>query len=220
MNYAGLAVEAPFLKDITLAAITEFLKKRTDNLFNIGKVKESLDDDSKIIPTSLVASVDKDLLATICTTELEIAADELEDQVLQQYSERFLGSSSRELGWTMERYSEEIEHDLSIKNPTSRVLDLWKQWTTIATKFNLYETLEDPKGKKQRREQIIKKLNPAALRKDITESLKWIGAKGQALRDDNLELYKKVKQAATEQEKSNRLYALSGCSLCEIELKQ
>ena len=119
MSYGCLGVEAPFLKDSTLAAITEFL----NNLFNIGKVKESLDDDSKIIPTSLVASVDKDLLATICTTELEIAADELEDQVLQQYSERFLGSSSRELGWTMERYSEEIEHDLSIKNPTSRVLD-------------------------------------------------------------------------------------------------
>ena len=68
MNYAVLAVEAPFLKDITLATITEFLKKRTDYLFNTGKVKESLDDDSKIIPTSLVASVDNDPVATICTT--------------------------------------------------------------------------------------------------------------------------------------------------------
>jgi len=87
-----------------------------------------LDDDSKIIPTSLVASVDNDLLATICATELEIAADELEDQVLQQYLEGFLASSSRELGWTMEKYFDEIEYDLSIKNPTSRVLDLWKQW--------------------------------------------------------------------------------------------
>jgi hypothetical protein len=70
MNYAGLVVEASLLKDITLAPITEFLKKRTDYLFNIGKVNESLDDDSKIIPTSLVASVDNELLATICTTEL------------------------------------------------------------------------------------------------------------------------------------------------------
>ena len=86
MNYAGLAVEAPFLKDFTLAAITEFLKKRSDYLFNIGKVKESLDDDSKIIPTSLVASVDNDLLANICTTEMEIAADELKDQVLQYWN--------------------------------------------------------------------------------------------------------------------------------------
>jgi hypothetical protein len=66
-----LAVEAPFLKDTTLAAITEFLKKRSDYLFNIGKEKESLDDDSKINPTSLVASVDNDLLATICATELD-----------------------------------------------------------------------------------------------------------------------------------------------------
>jgi len=206
MNYAGLAVEAPFLKDVILAAITEFLKKRTDYLFNIGKVNESLVDDSKIIPTSLVASVNNDLLATICTTELEIAADELEDQVLQQYLEGFLASSSRELGWTMEKYFEEIEYDLSIKSPPSRVLDLWKQWTTIATKFDLHETLEDPKGKNQWREQIIKKLKAAALRKDITKSLMCIGAKGQVLRDDNLELYKKVKQAATEQEKSNRLY--------------
>jgi len=77
MSYGCLGVEAPFLKDSTLAAITEFL----NNLFNIGKVKESLDDDSKIIPTSLVASVDNDLLATICTTDLEIVANELEDQV-------------------------------------------------------------------------------------------------------------------------------------------
>ena len=30
--------------------------------------------------------------------------------------------------------------------------------------------------------------------------------KGQAVRDDNLEFYKKVKQAAIEQGKSNRLY--------------
>jgi len=89
MNYAGLAVEAPFLKNITLAAIAEFLKKRTDYLFNIGKVK--------------------DLLATICTTELEISADELKDQVLQLYSEGFLATSSREVGWTMEKYFEEIE---------------------------------------------------------------------------------------------------------------
>jgi hypothetical protein len=206
MNYAGLAVEVPFLKDITLAAIIEFLKKRTDYLFNIGKVNELLDEDSKIIPISLVASVDNNLLATICTTELEIAADELEDQVLQQYLEGFFASSSRELGWTMEKYFEEIEYDLSIKNPTSCVLDLWKQWTTIATNFDLHETLEDPKGKKQWREQIIKKLKPAALRKEITESLKWVGKKGQALRHDNLEFYKKVKQAAIEQGKSNRLY--------------
>ena len=83
-----------------------FLKKRTDNLFNIGKVKESLDDDSKIIPTSLV---DNDLRATICTTELEIADDEVEGQALQQYLEGFLASSSRELGWTMKKYFEEIE---------------------------------------------------------------------------------------------------------------
>jgi len=76
-----------------------------------------------------------------------------------------------------------------------------KKWWILIT-----ETLEDSKGKKQWREQIIKKLKPAALRKDITESLKWIGKKGQALRDDNLEFYKKVKQAAIEQEKSNRLY--------------
>jgi hypothetical protein len=184
-----LAVEAPFLKDITLAAITEFLKKRSDYLFNIGKENESLDDDSKINPTTLVASVDNDLLATISATELEVAADELEDQVLQQYLEWFLASSSRELGWTMKKCFEEIEYDLSIKNPTSHVLDLWKQWTTIATKFDVHETLEDPKGKKQWREQMIKKLKPAALRKDITESLKWIGAKGQALREDNLEFY-------------------------------
>jgi hypothetical protein len=199
MNYAGLAVEAPFLKNIALAAISEFLKKRTDYLFNIGKVNKSLDDDSKIIPTSLVASVDNDLLATICATELKIATDELEDQVL-------LASSSRELGWTMEKYFEKIEYDLSIKNPTSRILDLWKQWTTIATKFDLHETLEDPKGKKQWREQIIKKLKPVALRKDITESLTWIDAKSQTVRDDNLEFYKKVKQALIEQEKSKRLY--------------
>jgi len=165
-----------------------------------------LDDDSKIIPTSLVASVDNDVLATICTTELEIAADELKNQVLQQYLEGFLASSLRELGWTMEKYFEEIEYDLSIKNPTSRVLDLWKQWETTATKFDLHETLEDPQVKKQWREQIIKKLKPTALRKDITESLKWIGEKGQDLRNDNLEFYKKVKQAAIEQEKSNRLY--------------
>jgi hypothetical protein len=131
MNYADLAVEAPFLKDITLAAITEFLERGTDYLFNIRKVNESLDDDSKIIPTSLVASVDNNLLASICTTELEISADELEDQVLQQYLEGFLASSSKELGWTMEKYFEEIEYDLSIKNPTSRVLDLWKQWNPL-----------------------------------------------------------------------------------------
>jgi len=116
-----------------------------------------LDDDSKIIPTSLVASVDNDLLASICTTELEIAADELYDQVLQQYSEGFLASSSRELGWTMEKYFEEIKYDLSIKNPNSRVLDLWKQWlTSICTR------------RKQWGEQIIKKIKPAAQRKDIS----------------------------------------------------
>ena len=106
----------------------------------------------------------------------------------------------------MEKYFEKIEYDLSIKNPTSRILDLWKQWTTIATKFDLHETLEDPKGKKQWREQIIKKLKPVALRKDITESLTWIDAKSQTVRDDNLEFHKKVKQGAIEQEKSNRLY--------------
>jgi len=145
MNYAGLTVEAPLLKDITLAASAEFLKKRTDYLFNIGKVNESLNDDSKIIPTSLVTSVKNDLLATICTTELEIAADELEDQVLQQHLEGCLASSSRELGWAMEKCFEEIEYDLSIKNPTSRVLDLWKQWTTIATKFDLHESNSESK---------------------------------------------------------------------------
>ena len=124
MNYAGLVVEASLLKDIALAVITEFLKKGTDYLFNIGKVNESLDDDSKIIPTSVVSSVDNDLVAIIWTTELEITADELEDQDLLQYLEDFLASSSKELGWTMEKYFEEIEYDLSIKNPTSRVLDL------------------------------------------------------------------------------------------------
>jgi len=74
----------------------------------------------------------------------------------------------------MENYFEEIEYDLSIKSPTSSVPHHWKQWTSIGTKFELHETLEDPEGKKQWREHIIKKLKPAALRKSITESLKLV----------------------------------------------
>jgi hypothetical protein len=91
-----------------------------------------LDDDSKIIPTSLVASVENELLATICTTKLEIAANELEDQVLQQCLKGFVASSSREHGWTMEKYFEEIEYDLSIKNPTSRVSSICtRRWRVL-----------------------------------------------------------------------------------------
>jgi hypothetical protein len=72
MNYAGLAIEAPFLKEISWTATSEFLKKRTDYLFNIDKVNESLHENEKIIPTSLVASVDNALLATISVNELEV----------------------------------------------------------------------------------------------------------------------------------------------------
>ena len=53
----------------------------------------------------------------------------------------------------MEKYFDEIEYHQCIKNPTSRGLDLWKQWTSISNKHDLH----------------------AALRKDLTESLRWIG---------------------------------------------
>jgi hypothetical protein len=65
MNYAGLAVEAPFLKDITLAVIIEFLKKTTNYLFNIRKLNDSLDNVNKIILTSLVAFLHKELLVKV-----------------------------------------------------------------------------------------------------------------------------------------------------------
>jgi len=79
MNYAGLAVEAPFLDDSNEAAITEFFKKRTDYLFSIRRLNTSLDNVNKIIPTSLVASIDNDLLATIYAAELEIFSYKVKD---------------------------------------------------------------------------------------------------------------------------------------------
>ena len=66
--------------------------------FQCQQVNESLDDDENIIPTSLVASVDKDFLATTCVIEQEVEADNLEDNDLQEYLEGFLASSSWELG--------------------------------------------------------------------------------------------------------------------------
>ena len=39
MNYAGLDVEVLFLNDVILAAITEFVKRRTDYLFNKEKLE-------------------------------------------------------------------------------------------------------------------------------------------------------------------------------------
>jgi len=96
----------------------------------------------------------------------------------------------------MQKYSEEMEYNLSINNPASRVLDLWKWCTSIYNKSDKKEPLDELKVKKQWREQIIKKLKPADLRKDITESLNWIGPEGRALWDDDLEFYKRVKQTA------------------------
>ena len=84
-----------------------------------GQHNKSLDDDSKVIPASLVTSVDNDLLASICTTELEIAADELEDQVLQQYSVAFaiffeLTMLAKEQNWFCSKNCEYLWWKVSI----------------------------------------------------------------------------------------------------------
>jgi hypothetical protein len=64
------------------------------------------------------------MIGTISVSELEIAADGLNDEDLQDYLKRFLVHSSKELGWTMKKFFDEIECDLFINYPDFRALDL------------------------------------------------------------------------------------------------
>ena len=125
MHYAGFVIECPVFKGITVAASTEVLK---DHELPISANSMSRQIVSANIPTSIVASVYKDLLATIYVSQCEIATDELNDDDFQDYSEGFFESPSRELGWTMEKYFDKIEYDVSMKSCESSVLDVGRHW--------------------------------------------------------------------------------------------
>jgi hypothetical protein len=77
-----------------------------------------------------------------------------------------------------------------------RVLDLWKQWTTIRNKYDLHVELEDRNGKMNGDSRSSK---AAVLRKGLTESLRWTGSEGQGLRGNSQEFYKEDKKAAIKQ---------------------
>jgi len=85
---------------------------------------------------------------------LKLSAAEVTDEQLESYVNYFLKRSSPEFGWSMHKY--EIKYDISIVNPTSRTMNLMKQWTEISTTSNLQEILQQRKGMKAWRKGMVK----------------------------------------------------------------
>jgi hypothetical protein len=55
---------------------------------------------------------------------LKVSAAEVTDQQLESYLNDFLEGSSTDLGWSLDKYFEEIKYDMGIVNPRSGIMDL------------------------------------------------------------------------------------------------
>jgi hypothetical protein len=89
-----------------------------------------------IIKATLKTCIDNDLLRVICKFELKVSASGVTDEQLESYLNEFLKGSSTHLGWSLDKYFEEM-YGMNTVNPRSRIMDLMTQWTEIRTRYNL-----------------------------------------------------------------------------------
>ena len=160
MEYASVAYMTPKLKKLTRVAVTQFLKDRIEYVFNIDQVSAvraaqlapaagNVDQQSDfIIKATLKSCIDNDLLRVISKFKMKVSAAEVTDEQLETYLNDFLKGSSTDLGWSLDKYCEDIKYDTRIVNPRSRIMDLMTQWTDISTRYNLEEILQQKKGMK------------------------------------------------------------------------
>jgi hypothetical protein len=67
-----------------------------------------------IIKATLKSCIDNDLLKVTCKFELKVSAADVTDEQLESYLNDFLEGSSTDLGWSLDKYFEEIKYDMSI----------------------------------------------------------------------------------------------------------
>jgi hypothetical protein len=77
-----------------------------------------------------------------------VSVADVTDDLLDSYLNDYLKGSSTDLGWSLDKYCEDIKYDTRIVNPRSRIMDLMTQWTDISTRYNLEEILQQKKGMK------------------------------------------------------------------------
>jgi hypothetical protein len=156
MEYASLAYNAPKLKKLTLVALTQFLKDRIEYLFNIDQVNAvrvaqlaagNVDQQRDLtIQATLKSCIENDFLRVVCKFELKVSVGEIMDKHLESYVHDFFKGSSTDLCWSLHKYLKEMKYDISIVNPTSRIIDVMAQWTEI--RYNFEEIVQQQKGMK------------------------------------------------------------------------
>ena len=206
---------APKLKKLTLVAVTQFLKYGIEYIFNIDQVNAvravqlavNVDQQSDvIIKATLKSCMDNELLKVTCKFELEVSAADVADEQLDSYLNEFLKGSSTDLGWSLDKYLEEIKYYMSIVNPTFRNMDLMTQWTEIRTRYNLEEILQQKKGMKAWREGLVKKLQPLDFREDETQTRKRLDPEAEAIKNDDVKFYEYLISTAILHDLASRFY--------------
>ena len=218
MSYASLAYMAPKLKKLTLVAVTQFLKDRIECVFNIDQMNAvraaqlaagagNVDHQPYfIIKATLKSCMDNELLKVTCKFELEVSAADVADEQLDSYLNEFLKGSSTDLGWSLDKYLEEIKYYMSIVNPTFRNMDLMTQWTEIRTRYNLEEILQQKKGMKAWREGLVKKLQPLEFREDETQTRKRFDPEAEAIKNDDVKFYEYLTSTAIPHDLASHFY--------------
>jgi len=122
------------------------------------------------------------------------------DEQLDSYLNDFLKGSSTDLGWSLDKY------DMSIVNPRSHIMDLITQWTEISTRYNLEEIVQQKKSMRAWREGLVEKLQPAAVREDVTQILERFDFEAEVLKKDDLKFYEYLISTVILHDRASRLY--------------
>jgi hypothetical protein len=120
-----------------------------------------------------------DFVSLLCLMELKKDANVLTDAKLRQWLEAFLGSSSKDMGWKLEKYLKEIKYE---KMVIRHLGYLWMKWIMISGKYRLEYVLEDRKRKKEWRRQMVSKMKPSGLAFDITNVISKVEEEAKKLR--------------------------------------
>jgi hypothetical protein len=84
-----------------------------------------------------------------------VYAAEVMDEHLGSYLNDFLKESWTDLGWSLDKYFEEIKYDMSAVDPRSLITDFITQPKEISTRYNLEEILQRKNGMKAWRESLL-----------------------------------------------------------------
>ncbi|GAB9474188.1 hypothetical protein Gpo141_00011327 [Globisporangium polare] len=133
------------------------------------------------LTVSAKSTMDQSLLATCCEMKWGTSADKISDKELLTEFDKILGSvKNNKLPKIDKLFDEGLDLNLKETNVTARVMDYFRDCNELIKKNELASVFSSDARERQKSPQLVRRLEPAALREAVVEHQRFQDQKSKS----------------------------------------